>query len=270
MNRVIEGSQDKATKGGVQSVEVGMRLLKALSEVGGRATLNELSALLSMHPAKAHRYLVSLIESGFVKRTAHGLYDLGPYVLELATSYLSRLDPTTIASPIIEKLSTESNEGVILCVWGSSGTTVIRWLQSRRPISVGIRPGAVFSTTMSAAGRIFLAYLPRELTGPIVQAELENFRVNPNPLAPASLEEVERIVLETRKHSLARVSGHSVEFVAALGAPIFDYRGDLVLSLVLFGFKSSFDIGWDSRNARLLQAAAGEISGKLGYLSDPA
>ena len=69
---------------------------------------------------------------------------------------------------------------------------------------------------------------------------------------------------------LARVSGHSVEFVSALAAPIFDYRGDLVLSLVLFGFKSSFDISWNGRNAELLRTAAGEISAKLGYLSDSA
>lgn len=266
MNRVKSGKAPGATRGGVQSVEIGMRLLKALSEIGGRATLNELSAALDMHPAKAHRYLVSLVESGFVKRTAHGRYDLGPYVLELATAYLSRLDPTAIASPIIEKLSSDSNEGVILCVWGSSGTTVIRWLQSRRPISVGIRPGAVFSTTMSAAGRIFLAYLPRELTLPIVRAELEKAISERNPLAPESIAAVEKIMEETREQGLARVSGHSVEYVSALAAPIFDYRGDLALALVLFGFKSSFDISWDGGNARLLKTAAGEISTRLGYV----
>jgi len=268
MDKAKTDRELKATRGGVQSVEVGMRLLKALSEIGGRATLNELSTALAMHPAKAHRYLVSLVESGFVKRTAHGLYDLGPYVLELATAYLSRLDPTSIASPIVEKLCADSNEGVILCVWGSAGTTVIRWLQSRRPISVGIRPGAVFSTTMSAAGRIFLAYLPRELTLPVVQAELTHLATEGNPLAPKSILEVERIKEETRQQGLARVSGHSVEYVSALGAPVFDYRGDLVLSLVLFGFKSSFDISWDGRNARLLKAAAGDISSKLGYLAE--
>ena len=264
---VVENSKKRLPgRGGVQSVEVGMRLLKALAAIGGRATLNELSASLEMHPAKAHRYLVSLIESGFVERSAHGLYDLGPYVLEFSTSYLSRLDPTTIASPVVERLSSESNEGIILCVWGSAGTTVIRWLQSRRPISVGIRPGALFSTTMSAAGRIFLTYLPREETAAIIDAELKTLAAANHPLAPGGLDDIERIIEETRAHRMARVSGHSIEYVSALGAPVFDYRGDLALALVLFGFKSSFDIDWDGRNASLLRAAADEISKRLGYV----
>ena len=109
MNKPGAERENRAARGGVQSVEVGMRLLKTLSEIGGRATLNELSRALDMHPAKVHRYLVSLVATGFVKRTAHGRYDLGPYLLELATAYLSRLDPTTIASPIIERFSAGSN-----------------------------------------------------------------------------------------------------------------------------------------------------------------
>jgi len=89
-----------------------------------------------------------------------------------------------------------------------------------------------------------------------------------NPLAPESVEEVELISDQTRLQGLARVSGHSVEYVSALAAPIFDFRGDLVLSLVLFGFKSTFDISWDGRNAQLLKAAAADISVKLGYVHD--
>lgn len=262
----MEEKKTKPTKGGVQSVEVGMRLLKTLSGVGGRATLTQLAEAMQMHPAKTHRYLASLVESGFVERSAHGLYDLGPYVLEFATSYLSRLDPITVANPAIEKLWSEANEGIILCVWGSAGTTVIRWMQSRRPISVSIRPGTQFSTTMSAAGRVFLANLSRELTDPIVEQELEQHRRENNPLAPKNREQLNRIIDETREHGLSRVCGHSVEYVSALGAPVFDYRGEAALSLVLFGFKSTFDIDYQGRNAQLLREAAEDISKRLGYV----
>ena len=107
-----------------------------------------------------------------MEKTAHGQYDLGPYVLELGTSYLSRLDPTSVANPVMETLRSKTDEGIILNVWGSAGTTVIRWFQSRRPISVSIRPGATFQTIMSASGRLFLAYLPSEMTDAIVRSEL--------------------------------------------------------------------------------------------------
>lgn len=260
-----EGQRRK--QGGVQSVAVGMRLLKALAAIGGKATLNELAESVGMHPAKAHRYLVSLSDAGFTERTARGRYDLGPYVLELAIAYLSRLDPTAVAGPMIERLWSETDEGVILSVWGESGTTVIRWLQSRRPISVGIRPGSVFSALMSASGRVFLAYLPEQVTVPAVQTELTRFAATPDPLAPKSLEAVRGIVEETRRYGLARVEGHSIENVSALAAPVFDYRGQCVLALALFGFKATFDASWGGRNASLVKKAAAQISARLGYVS---
>lgn len=254
-------------KGGVQSVEVGMGLLKSLAAMGGQASLNELSERMEMHPAKAHRYLTSLANSGLVERTAHGRYDLGPYILELSTLYLSRLDPTSVANEMMESLRDRTEQGVILTVWGSAGTTVIRWFQSRQPISVGIRPGTNFSTLMSASGRVFMAHLPESLTRQSIEQEMTEFKSNPHRLAPANWDEVEAIKQETRSNGLGRVLGHSVEGVSALAAPIFDYRGELVLSLALFGFKSKFDADWDGRNAQLLRQTAGEISSRLGYIA---
>ncbi|MEH6648841.1 MAG: IclR family transcriptional regulator [Motiliproteus sp.] len=254
------------TKGGVQSVEVGMGLLKALASMGGQASLNELSERVDMHPAKAHRYLVSLVNTGLVERTAHGRYDLGPYVLELSTLYLSRLDPTSVANEMIESLRDQTEQGVILTVWGSAGTTVIRWFQSRQPISVGIRPGTNFSTVMSASGRVFMAHLPEALTREFVEREMAELKSTPHRLAPTSWDEVDAIKKETCSNGLGRVFGHSVDGVSALAAPIFDYRGELVLSLALFGFKSKFDAEWDGRNAQLLRETAGKISSRLGYI----
>ncbi len=268
MSKKIAAKRQTGTKGGVQSVEVGMTILKTLSSYGGKASLNELSEQTGIHPAKVHRYLVSLVETGFVTRTAHGHYDLGPYVLEFATSYLSRLNPTSIATSMIEQLWTQTNEGVILSVWGAHGTTVIRWLQSRQPISVGIRPGTTLSTTMSASGRIFLAYLSPEATQSSVEMDLALYNKTPHPLAPTTMDEVDALSKETRKKGLARVTGHNVEYVSSVAAPVFDYRGEVVMSLALFGFKTNFDVDWNGSNAKLLKRITSEISSKLGYVTD--
>lgn len=245
-----------------------MLILKALAQQGHAVSLNTLSEKTGIHPSKIHRYLASLAHCGLVEKAAHGQYDLGPYVLELGTSYLSRLDPTSVANPIMETLRSETDEGIILNVWGSTGSTVIRWFQSRRPISVSIRPGATFLTTMSASGRLFMAYLPTDMTEEMVRQELSQLKQEKNPLAPASLEEIEKIKLETRKHKMARVDGHSVPGISALSAPIFDFRGEITLTLSLFGFSANFDDAWDGRNAQLLRQATQEISRQLGYIDD--
>ncbi len=258
--------KQSSSRSGVQSIETGMRLLKALAAAGGSVSLNELSERSAIHPSKAHRYLVSLVHSGMVEKTAHGRYDLGPYVLELGTSYLSRLDPCRIANEEMEKLRDQTDEGIILNVWGSAGSTVIRWFQSRHPISVGIRPGATFLTTMSASGRLFLAHLPEHETRAIVETELQQLRQQANPLAPRNESDIEDIKREARQRGLCRVRGHSVEGISALAAPIFDYKGDITLTLALFGFSSTFDDDWNGKNASLLKKAAAQISHQLGYL----
>lgn len=260
-------SSDTRSRGGVQSIEVGMHIIKTLAAAGGELSLNEISERSGIHPSKIHRYLVSFIQTGMVLKTAHGRYDLGSYVLELGVNYLARLDPSTVALPVMEELRGQTEEGLILNVWGDAGSTVIRWFQSRHPISVGIRPGATFMTTMSASGRVFLAWLPDEVTRPVVEAEMARLEREDHPLRPRSLDEIEQIKQETREQGLARVVGHSVKGVSALAAPIFDYRGEITLTLALFGFSSSFDTDWEGPNAQLLKAAADKISRQSGWIS---
>src|SRR5690348_7719291 len=79
--------------GGVQSIEVGMRLLTALAEAGGEKGLNALAAAAGMPPAKAHRYLVSLTRSGFVEQdAATGRYALGTQAVWVGLVALGRTD----------------------------------------------------------------------------------------------------------------------------------------------------------------------------------
>src|SRR5688572_26508263 len=62
----------------VQSAETGMTVLKALGQLGGSATLTRLAGQLQEHPAKVHRYLSSLVSSGFVEQDpATSRYVLG-------------------------------------------------------------------------------------------------------------------------------------------------------------------------------------------------
>src|SRR3972149_8739470 len=75
----------RSDKGGVQSAEVALRLLRVLVEARKPMMLRDLAAAGRMPPAKAHRYLVSLGREGYVEQDGTGgLYDLGPDALELA------------------------------------------------------------------------------------------------------------------------------------------------------------------------------------------
>jgi DNA-binding IclR family transcriptional regulator len=49
---------------GIQSIEVGAQVLRALEAGRGPLALSEVARNCAMHPAKVHRYLVSLVRAG--------------------------------------------------------------------------------------------------------------------------------------------------------------------------------------------------------------
>ncbi len=60
-------AQAKRQRLGINSLEVGLRLAKVLGEHGLPLALKDLAAKAAMPPAKAHRYLVSLIRAGLAE-----------------------------------------------------------------------------------------------------------------------------------------------------------------------------------------------------------
>jgi len=56
---------------GIQSIEVGTRLLRALAAHGRAMMLRDVARHAGMPPAKAHRYLVSFMRMGLVEQDAN-------------------------------------------------------------------------------------------------------------------------------------------------------------------------------------------------------
>src|SRR5580658_3163830 len=129
---------------GVQSVEVGMRLFKALAAASDPLMLKDLAAAARMPPAKAHRYLVSLNRAGLVEpNSTAGLYDLGPFAVELGLSALGRLSPVATAEPFLEELRQAIGQTVAVAAWGSQGPVIVRWLGVDTPVVATLRVGSI-------------------------------------------------------------------------------------------------------------------------------
>src|SRR3954454_1249351 len=83
---------------GIQSVEVAMRVLTALEEARGPASLSSLAKLAGMPPNKVHRYLVSLVRVSLAEQEQpSGLYTLGSATRRLGIEALRRGDEVSIA-----------------------------------------------------------------------------------------------------------------------------------------------------------------------------
>lgn len=255
--------EQEKTRQGIQSIEVGGRLLEALAYAPHPLMLRDAAAAANMAPAKAHRYLVSFIRMGFVEQDREtGRYTLGAFSLQLGLSALARMEPVTLATPILRDLGEALSQTVAIAVWGNQGATIVRWFGSDTPVSASLRLGSVMPLSRSATGRAFLTFLPRETTARFLEQELaDNRRL---ALSPVSMDEVEPCIKRTLRDGIARTSDF-IPGISGMAAPVFDYNGSMTLALVVLGYKSTFDSALNGTIATTVLDIAQQLSRRLGF-----
>ncbi len=251
---------------GVQSAEVALGLLRVLVEAGKPMMLRDLAAGGRMPPAKAHRYLVSLAREGLVEQEGSGgLYDLGPYALELALASLARIDPVRIASAALHDLSRRIDETVALAVWGNRGPVFVRWEEPSHPVATNVRVGSVIPVLSSASGRVFAAFLPSNVVDPFIGGELRQIAHSRTAKGPKTRAEAAALLAQVRRSGMSRVSGDLLSGVGAVSVPVFDHRRHVVLAITAIGDERRFDSSPNGSIARALRETASAVSRRLGY-----
>ena len=257
-----------SSRQGIQSVEVGGRLLEALAGAQGPMMLRDLAAAARMPPAQAHRYLVSFGRLRLVEQdAATGRYDLGGFALSLGLAALARVDAVSVAARILPQLSEEIGQTVALAVWANHGPTLVRWLGADAPGAASLRVGSVMSLTRSATGGAFVAFDSRPELARLLRRELaENAR---RGLRPRTQAEVERRRMRDRRLGYA-VRDDFIPGICGIAAPVYDRDAAMVLAVVALGYSKPFrrDLGRIAqvllRHARGLSARLGSAAGASG------
>src|SRR5262245_34749175 len=247
---------------GIQSVEVGGRLLHALAHHGRAMALKDLAADAGMTAAKAHPYLVSFGHIGLVEQDREsGRYALGPLALQLGLISLQQADPVRIAAPLLPELAARTGHTVALVVWGTRGPTIVLREASPSAVHVDMRHGTVFSIAGTASGRLFAAHLPSDVVRPVYEAERRAPRADGAEQSPwPTWPQFQRELDDVRRHGLGRAEGAVIAGVSALSAPVFDHRGAMVLAITAIGPSAALDTRWQGSIAHALRDAARSVS----------
>ena len=260
---------DEKQRSGIQSIEVGFRLLDVLTNEPRAMMLRDLAQRAGMSPAKAHRYLVSFLRLGVVAQDPlSGRYELGGFALQLGLARLARVDGVKLARIALAELRDRLDVTVGIAVWGNQGPTVVHWMESSYPAKAALKLGDVMPMLGSATGLLFAAYLPRSKTGPMIERELQDARQRASDATPRTPDALERALAEVREHGAARVEGMLLPTIHAFCTPVFDASGDLALGLIALGHEGAFDIRWDGEVATALRECARKLSYELGYSPD--
>ncbi|MBK9447335.1 MAG: IclR family transcriptional regulator [Betaproteobacteria bacterium] len=255
------------TQRGIQSIEVGGRLLTTLSEVGEPMTLKDLAQQSDMPAAKAHPYLVSFGKLGLVEQNAAtSRYELGPLALQLGLTCLRRLNPVRLGSAAATALAGTLHQTVALAVWGNAGPTIVHIEESSHPIHINMRTGTVMSLFKTATGRVFAACLPEKAIEHYIDTASHHAYAYPRSDLRPSWNAMQKTLKEIRKTGMAQVVSEPLPGINALSAPVFDHEGRLALVITVFGPTALFDPALDGDNASALRQCCSELSHRLGHV----
>lgn len=251
---------------GIQSIEVGGRLLTTLAETGEPMSLKDLARQSGMPAAKAHPYLVSYGKLGLVEQDPLTLrYELGPLALHMGLACLRRLNPVRLGTRAAGMLAARLDQTVALAVWGNAGPTVVHIEESSHPVHINMRTGTVMSLLKTATGRVFAAWLPRPTIEHYIAHASHHTLAYPKGDLRPSWEAMQPTLDGIRARGMARVLSEPLPGISAFSAPVFDHEGRLALAVTALGPDALFDPEWEGAVASALRACCADLSQRLGY-----
>ena len=245
----------------VQSVDRAVSVMEFLSRRGWSG-VTEVAMELDIHKSTAYRLLATLRDRGLVEQdAATEKYRLGFGLVLLARAVSADLDILRCARPVCERLSERTKETVTIAVLEGDDAVVIHQSISRAS-ALGVDwTGRHTPLHATAAGKIFLAYMPEVQLLRILEGPLERFTEN-TIVDPASLKDHTGKIRDEGY-------GYTVEELEtglnAVGAPIRCAEGAVVGAVSVSG--PAFRLPPDDfpEFAELSKRAATEISRCLGF-----
>src|ERR1700761_1462417 len=223
------------TQRGIQSVEVGGRVLLALAQARTPLALSDLASAAQIAPGQAHAYLVSLSRLGLIKRDElSGRYEPGPLSLRLGLLHLENQPAFRAAVPRVAALAEAIGFSVAICISGPQGPTIVRYEHAGFPLHVNLHVGTVMSLPATSTGRVFCAYLPAAE----LQAMWANQSSAPRPgrstqsMVPAAQRSAfDAALASIRTRGLERGVDAPSPGISSLSVPVCDAAGRLLLSV---------------------------------------
>ncbi len=230
------------------------------------ATTSAVGRATDLPRPTVHRLLTALLGQGLVDRSPAGRWLLGPDLYLLGTTAAQRYDVTTLAQPVVRRLSLATGESAFystrrgdesVCLLREDGSFPIR--------SHVLHEGIRFPLGVASAGIALLAYLP----DPAVDDYLSRTDLTPAYGEQHRAELVRARVEETREAGYALNPGLIIEGSWGMGAAVFDADERPVGALSLTGIEQRFSPARRRELGPLLLRAAHELTTSLRHRPTP-
>jgi DNA-binding IclR family transcriptional regulator len=205
----------------------------------------------------------TLEQGGLLTRNpATERYRLGIDLIGLASLVVSYMDVREVARPFLRQLAEASQETVNLSVLDAHEVVNLEQFvpQTRQIRNVG-RVGRRMCTHCTAAGKLFLAYLPVEELGWVLDKGLERF--TPYTITDANKLQQELACVRARGYAISQEELE--EGLNVVAVPVRDHTGQPVASVSVAGPAYRVTPAMFADLASQLAHTAATISEQLGH-----
>src|SRR6185295_17838899 len=142
----------------LQSLERGMAVIQVFSRERPALTLSEVANLTGITRATARRILLTLEKLGHVRSDGR-LFSPTPRLLTLGWAYLSSLNLSELALPLMETLVEETHESCSAATLDLPDVVYVARVPTRRIMSITLSVGTRLPAHCTSMGRVLLAAL---------------------------------------------------------------------------------------------------------------
>jgi DNA-binding IclR family transcriptional regulator len=245
----------------VQSVDRAITVMELLSRRGWSG-VTEVAKELEVNKSTAYRLLTTLRDRGLVEQdAATEKYRLGFGLVALASSVTADLDIARCSRPVCDRLAQQTRETVTVAVLEGDDAVILYQSNSRSSALSVDWSGMHTPLHATAAGKIFLNYMPEDQRRRILKRSLQSYTEN-TIVDPKALREDIR-----RDHD--RDYWYTIEELElglnAIAAPVRCAEGVVVAAVSVSG--PAFRLPPESfpEIGELCVQAADEISRCLGF-----
>jgi DNA-binding IclR family transcriptional regulator len=225
-------ADERAAPGGAAAVDRAVSLLAAYQAGDTALSVTELAQRTRLYKSTVLRLLASLAQGGLLRRTAQGLWALGPELSRLGALHAAGFSLESVVLPEMQALVQHTQESVAFHVRQGEQRLVLYRVDSPHLLRDHVRAGDLLPLDRGAGGRVLLAFAG----------------ARGRPYAQA------------RRDGFVQLSADRVPGLVGVSAPVWNAAGELVGALTLTAPEQRMRPAF----AQALREAAARLCGALG------
>ena len=248
---------------GVQSIERALDIIEAVAVEQEGLGLTEIAGCTGLHKSTAHRIIATLVNRGYLDRTHGNRYKVGLKLIEAVSCYINSLELQTEARPYVAQITAHLGLTSHLGVLDGDKVVYIEKMDVVSTVKMYSQIGLRMHAYCSSLGKCLLANYSKEQLDKIMQG-CGFTRFTPNTIT--SIEALHREIAKVRKQGWAMDDEEYELGHRCIGAPIYDYRGDIIAAVSASGDKHILtDDRIDEVSGYVMKVAL-QISKDMGYM----